>query len=459
MFFRGEEKDSAMEILDACGFHSTIGVKVLVQKSPITMSEEGRFDMHDLIQETGHYFVFGENPKNLEKHNRVWRRKDVVKICAMDAMRANDRIKALQIGLLWKEFPPSLPQVVATSLPREFQSMEHCCLQLGRSLVEQLWEGYKFPEIQTSMDNLVELSLRETGIEILPSSSIGQYCTNLLYLDLSLSQLPCLKFLNLSDCYNLVELPDLPPSIAILIANGCKSLKIVGDFSKNHLKWLWKVSFSASNCNCKEVLQSMLQGNATEDYFISFRFYGTCIPISGGKLGTFTLQLPLNWYNEFSGFLVYIDWDTDDGDVIIINDVLGGENEDVDNEETENVDNEETEDVANEETEDVDNEETMRADAVCYISFGSLRDTSWWNSAHTTISFFLRVDVYLKVELVPRRSQGDDSIERVKDTTYYSEFWDEESPNKKTFEIICDSGSSIEILFCHNLHSGMFDGI
>ncbi|XP_024989852.1 TMV resistance protein N-like [Cynara cardunculus var. scolymus] len=49
-----------------------------------------------------------------------------------------------------------------------------------------------------------------------------------------------------------------------------------------------------------------------------------------------------------------------------------------------------------------------------------------------------------KVELVPDRNQGDDdSI--LKDATYLSNFWDEEFQNQKTFEIISDSKSSIQI--------------
>ncbi|KVI05554.1 Leucine-rich repeat-containing protein [Cynara cardunculus var. scolymus] len=295
-----------------------------------------------------------------------------------------------------------------------------------------------FPEIQTSMDNLVKLSFRRSGIEVVPSS-IGQYCNNLVSLDLrwcrylhsiesnfhllkhlqflslkgcdqlknipteglfdvecclnvfslscsnlqrgavneflgfprflrrlslggcnlvdedistvfceelsnlrvldvsrnefsrlpsSLSQLPHLKFIDVSFCYNLVELPDLPSGISILIAEGCRSLKI-GDFPTNHLKWLWKVILPPSNYNGERVLQSMLQGNAIEDYFISILFEECYVPIRGFAREAFTLQLPWNWYNKFSGFLVYVDrWNWYKEEVIVIKDVLGMENGD-----------------------------------------------------------------------------------------------------------------------------------
>ncbi|KAI3733704.1 hypothetical protein L6452_13156 [Arctium lappa] len=76
----------------------------------------------------------------------------------MDVTRENDKIEALQIEWYEDEHPPSLPQVVAnmkklrwiscfdypaTSLARNFQPVKLCCLQLERSSVEQLWEGYK----------------------------------------------------------------------------------------------------------------------------------------------------------------------------------------------------------------------------------------------------------------------------------------------------------------------------
>ncbi|KVI05547.1 Leucine-rich repeat-containing protein [Cynara cardunculus var. scolymus] len=378
------------------------------------------------------------------------------------------------------------------------------------------------------MDNLVELSLRGSGIEIVPSS-IGQYCNNLVSLDLrrckyllsiehnfhllkhlqllcldscvqlkniptegavneflrfpcflrrlslggcnlvdedisvfweelsnlqvldlsrnkfsrlhpSLSQLPRLKFIDLSDCYNLVELPDLPSSISILIANGCTSLKI-GDFPTNHLKWLWKVSLSTRNCNGERILESMLQGNAIEDYFISILIENCYVPIRGFARETFTLQLPWNWYSEFCGFLISIkSLNGNMEEVIVIKDVLGMENGDGVLDKPDHHDDD-----------DDDEEEESRtaaaaaaaAIAMCYISFGSLRNTSWWNSTHTTLSFSLQTNYDLIVELVPGRNQGDDSI--LKDATYLSNFWDEEFLNKKTFEIVSDSKSSIQI--------------
>ncbi|KAJ9554589.1 hypothetical protein OSB04_018634 [Centaurea solstitialis] len=624
-FFRGSYvKGVTTVILDACGFHPIIGVDVLIQKALITVSKDGYFDMHDLIQEMGHHIVREENPNNPELRSRE-----------------NDRIQALKI---WNNQdnggPPNLLQVVGNmkklrwisfdgyskpSLPSEFQPTNLCYLGLTSSNVKQLWEGNKvlsnlkvinlacsygllktpdfnglpclermilhwcrslkeihpsigyherlifldmedcesleifppiirmkkletlkllgcsklreFPQIHACMDNLKELCLRGSGIEVVPSS-IGEYCTNLISLDLtdcknlqsiegnfhrlkhlnvlhlngcnqlhnipaeglfdvecclqllssfgnlhrgmvnlklfgfsssltrlqlsfcgledgdvssvfckelfnlqaldltgnkfsqlhsSLLQLPVLKYLDLTSCDNLVELPDLPSSIAILIAEDCSSLVIKRDFPTN-LKWLWNVILSGKKCNVEHILQSMLQGNAIEDYYISIQLDGPYIPRRGLANEVFALQLPWNWKTEFSGFLVYVySWKTvkkgwRNKEVIMIEEVKGMENKG---------------DILEDEDED---EEGM-----CYISFSLLKDTSWWNSKHTTISFSLTRQVCLKVELVPKRSQGDDLTERPKDPTYISEFWNNNSPNRKTFDIKYDSKSSIGI--------------
>ncbi|KAJ9554660.1 hypothetical protein OSB04_018705 [Centaurea solstitialis] len=664
--FRGEYKDEAMLMLDACGFHPIIGVKVLMQKALITVSEEGTFDMHDLIQEMGHYIVRGENPKNLEKHSRVWQRGGILNIIGMDSMTEKFETEALHLG--WpRRTHGCLPEVVAnmkklrsvswsqypaTSLPRNFQPTKLCYLCLKNSLAEQLWEGYKhlpylkvlnlslssklistpnleglpclekmilqhctklteihpsigyherltfldmkdcrslkvfppiirmkklktlilslcsnlrqFPDIQTNMDNLVELCLEKSGIEVVPSS-IGRYCTNLLSLDLgdckcllsiegnfrllkhleriylngndqlkipaeglfdvkcclqvlslyatpfkkfhqglvsrkllgfphsllrlnlslcnlvdgdissvlfeelsnlqvldlrgnkfsrlhsSLTLLPRLKYLNLSFCERLVELPKLPSSIAILIADSCKLLKIV-DLPSN-LKWLWKVSFCCSlihgETTIESILQSMLQGKAVEEYFISLNFLCTNISTRDFARKARILELPCNYYDEFSGFLIYIAGSYKDVYRLVIKDSTGWENEDDVLEEADDGTSDEDDvlEMFDDATTYKDVERKIGV-AMCYISFGSLRHTTWWNSTHTKISFFIK-HVYLKVELVPRRSAGD-SIERLKDATNFSEFWDEEDKHRETFEILHDSKSSISIKWCHS---------
>ncbi|KAK1436871.1 hypothetical protein QVD17_02655 [Tagetes erecta] len=55
-------------------------------------------------------------------------------------------------------------------------------------------------------------------------------------LDFSLSQLTQLKLLNVSYCYSLLELPELPSSLAVLKADYCKL-----QLSDNHWRLSWKL--------------------------------------------------------------------------------------------------------------------------------------------------------------------------------------------------------------------------
>ncbi|KVH91077.1 Leucine-rich repeat-containing protein, partial [Cynara cardunculus var. scolymus] len=299
-----------------------------------------------------------------------------------------------------------------------------------------------FPEIQTNMDNMVELSLDRTGIKVIPSS-FGKYCINLLSLSLgycgslesiegnfhhlkhlkkfsiarckklkippeglfdvtcclevlnlfgtsfknlhpgivsmkflgfppslrmlglrscnwingdissvlcelsnlhvldlqkndfsrlccNLLQLCSLKVLNLSYCYDLVELPDIPSSIAVLKAYGCKKLKLVD--LPTDLKWLWIISLPM-NCilgDMERKVQSMFQGNSIYDNSISLSFHGDNIQLEDFARRRLMLELPRNWYNEFSGFLICVNRIFDNmSHVITIEDVMGRENEDV----------------------------------------------------------------------------------------------------------------------------------
>ncbi|KVH91079.1 hypothetical protein Ccrd_006906, partial [Cynara cardunculus var. scolymus] len=414
--------------------------------------------------------------------------------------------------------------------------------KLETLILSRCFQLCMFPEIQTNMDNMVELSLDRTGIKVVPSS-FEKYCTNLLsldlglcislesiegnfhhlkhlkkfsiarckklkippeglfdvtccleVLDLSLTSFknlhpgivsmkflgfpPCLrrlclvscnwingdissvrcelsnlqvlelqrndfsrlrcsllqlynrKFLNLSYCCDLVELPDLPSSIAVLLAFGCKKLKLVD--LPTDLKWLWRISLPM-NCISGDVdgrVQSMFQGNAIKDNSIILCFYVDNIPTRDFARRRLMLELPRNWYNEFSGFLICINvggFFSRKYDEITIEDVMGRENEDV----LEVSDG----------TPKVIWREVYRC--YIYISCSSLRHTSWWKSTHTTISFSIGSGTCIKVELVPR-SKGD-PIERVKHTTNSSEFWDREP-----IKITHDSKSCIKIKWHRN---------
>ncbi|MFS7959105.1 putative TIR domain, P-loop containing nucleoside triphosphate hydrolase [Helianthus anomalus] len=238
-----------------------------------------------------------------------------------------------------------------------------------------------------------------------------------------LSRIPCLKLLNLSHCVNLVELPELPSSIAILYAYRCGSLEIVKDLS--YYKWLWKVSlWGRTNYR---VLHTMLEGNAVKDRFMSV--VSRC-KVEPSRLFTefVTLHLPHNWCCDFSGFLLSLH--SRDCDYGMYNIVIKQE-------------------MSTDQSEkfDKDCREPYKYERVGYVPFSSLRHIPWFSPTYTkNISFQTNYGV-LNVELVRSKGKISDSNEHTVDD---SECWDEEYEDIKTFEIIYNSKSSeIQIVWFH----------
>ncbi|KAK1415964.1 hypothetical protein QVD17_31752 [Tagetes erecta] len=604
-FFRGTHKNSAMDIFDACRLHPVIGIKVLIQKALITISH-GFFEMHDLIQEMGHYIVKGHHLNNPEKHSRIWEKKDVQSIWAMDAKKELDKIEAISVSsYMYDSLPSQNNQVVAnmkklrwiewnvgrgSSFSKHFPPGELCCLILmGRQT--QLWKGYKFlPNLRMiklqAMDYLIRTpdfgglpnleifmlhtsrSIKEIhpsieGLERLVYLSV-EYCNsfkkfpsinvikkletliisnctklsdswkkvasseqyhtnffvnclpcccgnghegepsedarapflipkgmnlqftsiclrklilrrcnfgdeeidyhdwnlpNLQELDLSLNlfsrlnfsilKLPRLKWLDVSECTSLVELSGLPSSLSSLRADGCESLKSVGDTS--NCKWLWYVSFFGRNNGvCADsgdiVLHSLLEGNAIEDHFVSFTHsIGHHIPkrfvdsLVRGK--TFALQLPPNWYNDYSGFLI-----CNANNYYAMSFTISMKQE---------LENDSRSEVW-QECDEAPDESYFNTTYVGYVSFNSLmRHGARLSSTYNVISFSIIAEhetsyegeSMFVAELVSRRRKDDHTVQTTKVKTDCSHFYDEDRPYGNTFTIQGHSESSIKILW------------
>ncbi|KAJ0896036.1 putative TIR domain, P-loop containing nucleoside triphosphate hydrolase [Helianthus annuus] len=525
-FWRGHEMDEAMMVLDACDLHPRIGLKVLIQKSLIKVSNEfGEkiVDMHDLVEEMAHYIVRGAHPNYPEKHSRIWKKKDIAYLCDMGEDAVPMETEALAFRCYYDD--PGLSNAVGvsdvvakmkklrwirfdkyptSSFPSNFQPTGLGCLELKWSKQKELWHGYKhlpnlkilhltysenlirtpdfdglpclerlilegcesleeihpsigyhkrlvyvdmrfcralkrfppiiqmkkletlnlyfceqlqqFPDIQSNMDSLVTLNLSDTGIEIIPPS---------------VGRLPGLKFLDLSNCWKLVELPDLPSSIAILKADDCPSLEIVRDLSD--YKWLWKVSLRGcyKSIGGERVLHSMLEGNAAKD-----RFMSVLLPVVEPSSRIFTrlvtLQLTSNWYSDFSGLLLFIRYNRNVDSWRFGMYIISIKKETS------------TYDYSKESDED---RESWDCERVGYVPFNSLRHIPWLNPTYTKNISFQTNRGGLNVELVRSKNKIVDLNENPID---YSECWDEEYKDEKTFEILYDSPSSeIQIVWKH----------
>ncbi|KAL4580881.1 hypothetical protein LXL04_017087 [Taraxacum kok-saghyz] len=589
-FYKGFHKnENLMAVFTACGFHPDIGVKVLVQKALITISR-GTFDMHDLVQDMGHYIVRGKYPNNPEKHSRVWKKEDILKICDANASQEFDMIEAINLDdnpyAEIELVPPPVANMknlrlfelradLASPFPTNFSPVELRCLILDGISQKQLWNDYKhlpnlkimqlcrlknlvitpdfrglpnlerlvldrcpclekihpsigclpklvflvveeccglkmFPPIarlktleiisfamcpnifnlselqQKKMDNLSHLHLDNSGKK---AASVKKYSTNLFVscwmcgdrevtkpgdelidvdveqyslppnnmnhhtiswflptcfrilnlsacnvgdkdiglvvwelpnleqlilagnsftrLNFSVLRVPRLKKLYVTNCKDLVELIELPSSIAVVLADYCSSLESYGDVS--NCKWLWKVSLMGKNKLGPHggdiLLDSILQGNALQDHFITFNLQHQMIP---------------------KGFVVIKHLTDEDSPF----------------------------ELWQESNEGLDRNHDKTTKYVGYISFSSLR---LLNSPYNIISFSTDVmylgevyegETYLGVELVPKKSKVDEV-----QATDCSEFWDKESEDTATFTIQHDSKSSIKIIWRPHYYS------
>ncbi|GKD17870.1 Toll/interleukin-1 receptor domain-containing protein [Tanacetum coccineum] len=218
--------------------------------------------------------------------------------------------------------------------------------QLESLHISSCHKSLVFPEIQANMECLVYLDVSDIQIDAL-LLSIGEHCTNLIYLclrccfylnsnEVKFDGLKCLKeFRGYKGPEKspfplpLVKLPELPSSIAIIIADGCDKLTSIGDLSEN-CKWLCYISLVESTViDGNRLLQSMLKGNAIEHQSMLLRFRGLEIPKA--------LQIVLLA-----------------GTMLVWGECFSGE---------------------------------RYVTSVWYVSFASLRRTEWWNPTHKNVSF------------------------------------------------------------------------
>lgn len=86
-FFKGEDKDHVIKILDGCGFFAVSGIRGLIDKSLITISNNDKIVMHDLLQEMGWEIIRQTSPKEPGKRNRLWSYEDAYHVLSKNTVR------------------------------------------------------------------------------------------------------------------------------------------------------------------------------------------------------------------------------------------------------------------------------------------------------------------------------------------------------------------------------------
>ncbi|XP_065854303.1 disease resistance protein RUN1-like isoform X2 [Euphorbia lathyris] len=267
-FFNGEDKDYVMKILRSCGFYPDIGIRVLINKSLITISKE-RIWMHDLLQEMGREIVRQESHGEPGKRSRLWHSRDTYHVLSRDtgteqvegivlnsygqedeilSAKAFAKMKRLRLlklpnlqlsgklGYLsnnlryleWDKYP-------FKSFPSTFQPNHLVELHMECSNMVQLWKGIK----PLQMLKVIDLSYSVNLIKTMDFKEVPNLeklnlegCSKLFEVHQSIGILKGLFSLNLKDCKNLSSLPnsicDLK-SLKFLDLYGCSNLEKLPD--------------------------------------------------------------------------------------------------------------------------------------------------------------------------------------------------------------------------------------
>ncbi|XP_062171829.1 disease resistance protein RPV1-like isoform X1 [Alnus glutinosa] len=259
-FFINMDKEYVIKILDGCEFYPNIGIRVLIDRSLVTIDFQNKLRMHNLIRDMGREIVCEESPKYPGKRSRLWFPEDVLNV-----LRKHTGSKKVE-GLIFNFHVPENVDLKTEA----FKKMKN--LRLLQINDIHLTGSYEYLSKE-----LKWLCWHKCPLEFLP---LNFHLENLVVLDMQHSNVKQiweekkkifnnLKVLNLSNSKYLTTSPDFSqvPQLEILILEGCTSFVQVHE-SIGYLKRL--VSLNLKNCtNLKDLPRSIINLESLESLDLS----------------------------------------------------------------------------------------------------------------------------------------------------------------------------------------------
>jgi hypothetical protein len=90
-FFIGRDQNDVIRILNGCRYFADIGIKVLVERSLVTVDNRNKLRMHNLLRDMGRQIIYEESPTDPEKRSRLWCHEEVFDILAKCKVITNQR--------------------------------------------------------------------------------------------------------------------------------------------------------------------------------------------------------------------------------------------------------------------------------------------------------------------------------------------------------------------------------
>ncbi|KEH29032.1 disease resistance protein (TIR-NBS-LRR class) [Medicago truncatula] len=216
-FFIGMDQNDAIQILNGCGFFADIGIKVLVERALVTVDNNNKLRMHDLLRDMGRQIIYEEAPADPEKRSRLWRHGEVFDI--LEKCKGTKSVKGLALEFPRKDCLETkafkkmnklrLLRLAGVKLKGDFK-------YLSRDLKWLYWHGFQesYAPAEFQQESLVVVELKYSKLKQIWNKS--QILQNL-------------KILNLSHSLDLTETPDFTylPNLEKLVLKNCPSLSTV----------------------------------------------------------------------------------------------------------------------------------------------------------------------------------------------------------------------------------------
>ncbi|CAI0418053.1 unnamed protein product [Linum tenue] len=260
-FFVGMKKDYVVNILNGFEISAAYTIQSLMDRYLVTVDEDRRVRMHQLVRDMGRAIVFDES-ENPGERSRLWRQKDAIE--ALRESTGTERVRGLSLNLeehghgspdedssrkcllrlfRWcrkadgsRKLPDGMMKFQTKALAKmsrlRLLKLGHVKLKgeeyrdLPRSLIWLFWRGFPLTSIPQAwhLEKLVVLDMRHS-------------CLKFAWKGLKF--LRELKILNLSHSHDLVRTPDFLslPSLEKVVLKGCIRLLEINK-SIVHLKKL-----------------------------------------------------------------------------------------------------------------------------------------------------------------------------------------------------------------------------
>ncbi|VVA32837.1 PREDICTED: TMV resistance, partial [Prunus dulcis] len=238
-------------MLDASGF-SLAGIRVLSDKSLISVSENMTIEMHDLLQDMGKEIVREQCIEEPGKRSRLFMAEDVYRVLKNNTGTATVQaifMNMSEIGPLHSnraDFRRMYNLRLLNVDNSSFGNYWELDVSLPNSLRYLCWVGYQLESLPSefSPENLVELRMSYSNVKLLWNEDRNP--GNLKVLDLSysrnltevpdFSQSHKLEYINLEGCTSLVQIPSYCQyldKLTYLNLGGCSNLESLPEMPGN----------------------------------------------------------------------------------------------------------------------------------------------------------------------------------------------------------------------------------